>query len=195
MHTIIDSAREKSIPVVFALTRKKLGTLHAAHGRETRVTPVHLSLGMALGRRTRVSAVALLSSEGLSMFPKALKLAEELRLQWLARDLSLQYDSNRSTEEQCEPADAPSATTTQEVALSPQPKAEQSHSEAPSEQPLADHKRKPMKKQLRADAAEFNPSEPLSFVAPPVSRSLSTTTSGKSLLSVSAPAFVPSEKW
>jgi len=66
---LIETARECEVPVVFALSRNRMGK--------------------ALGKNIRMSIVALLSAEGVhQQFREVLKITDDLRRQWVLRHLS-----------------------------------------------------------------------------------------------------------
>merc|ERR1712113_1236728 len=66
---LIDAARENDIPVIFALSRNRMGK--------------------ALGKNIRLSIVCLLSTEGAHpQFKEIVKMTDELRRQWVLKQMA-----------------------------------------------------------------------------------------------------------
>lgn len=85
---LIESCREHDVPVIFALSRNRLGK--------------------ALGKHIRISIVCILSAEGVHQeFKQVLKLAEDLRKQWVFRQMAnLSVEDAEAARERAEQRDA-----------------------------------------------------------------------------------------
>mmetsp|Transcript_18098 Transcript_18098/g.41963 ORF Transcript_18098/g.41963 Transcript_18098/m.41963 type:complete len:518 (+) Transcript_18098:108-1661(+) len=81
VETLIEECRENDVPVVFALSRNRIGK--------------------ALGKSIRLSIVCVLSAEGAHQgLKEIIKLTEDLRRQWVMRRMSVKVTDEEAAEEQ-----------------------------------------------------------------------------------------------
>merc|ERR550532_3384564 len=79
---LIETAREAEVPVIFALSRNRIGK--------------------ALGKNIRLSIVAVLSAEGVhQQFKEVLRITDDLRRQWVLRQMSQMTSEDAEAARQC----------------------------------------------------------------------------------------------